>query len=106
MRKGSGKKISEQIIEMEKIFHRKQPTFPSQLKILHNGSFGYRDFYKSIHAVATSKELSDRDLISLILKPSLTLNKFQVYHAGIDINHLLVEKKNLPGYQLITGSFF
>ena len=103
MREGSGKKVLEQIIEMEKFFHGKQPTFPSQLKMLCNGSFGYRDFYESIHAVATSKESSDRDITSLILKPSLTLNKFQTYRAGIDINHLLLEKKNLTGNQLITG---
>ena len=75
MREGSGKKVSKQIIEME-IFNGRQPTFPSQFKMLCNGSFGYRDFHESIHAVATSKESSDRDVTSLILKPSLTLNKY------------------------------
>ena len=29
MREGSGKKETEQTIEMEKLFHVKQPTFPS-----------------------------------------------------------------------------
>ena len=33
----------------------------------------------------------------------MSFNKFQTYRAGIDINHLLLEKKNLTGNQLITG---
>ena len=67
--------------------------------MLYNGSFGYRNLYESIHAVATSKESSDRDITFLILKPSLTLNKYQSYRAGIDINHLMLEKKILTVWQ-------
>ena len=38
MREGSGKKSTEQTIEMEKFLHGKQPTFPSQLKMSRNGT--------------------------------------------------------------------
>ena len=69
MREGSGKKATNQIMETEKLFHGKQPTFPSQLKMLCNGSFGCRDFYECIHAVETPKESYDDDITSLILKP-------------------------------------
>ena len=103
MREGKGKKMQDQFIWMERFFHGKKPVFPSQLKLLCNGSFGYEDFYESIHVVATSKESTNRDITSLILKPSLTLNKFQSFRAGSDVNHLLLEKKNLTGNQLITG---
>ena len=103
MREGKGKKVQDQLIWMERFFHGKKPTFPSQLKLLCNGSSGYEDFYESIHAVATSKESTNHDITSLILKPSLTLNKFQSFRAGSDVNHLLLEKKNLTGNQLITG---
>ena len=52
MREGKGKKIQDQLIWMERFFHGKKPVFPSQLKLLCNGSFGYEDFYESINAVA------------------------------------------------------
>ena len=74
-----------------------------QLKILWNGSFRCRDFYESVHVVSISKESSDADVTSLILKQSLTLNKFQTFRAGIDMHYLMLEKKNLPGNQLISG---
>ena len=52
MREGKGKKVQDQLIWMERFFHGKKPTFPSQLKLLCNGSSAYEDFYESIRVVA------------------------------------------------------
>ena len=70
--------------------------------MLCNGSFGHIEFYESIHAVAASKELSYAGITSLILKPSLALNKFQTHRYRIDMHYLMLEKKNLTGDQLTT----
>ena len=56
MKEGDSMKLKDQYIEMDRFFHGKVPTLPSQLQIFCNGGNAYRDFYKSIHAVAKLKD--------------------------------------------------
>mmetsp|Transcript_8139 Transcript_8139/g.10341 ORF Transcript_8139/g.10341 Transcript_8139/m.10341 type:complete len:445 (-) Transcript_8139:187-1521(-) len=103
MKEGGSKNLTAQYEEMHKFFHGKEPTFPSQLKLFCEASLAYRDFYESKFAVLTSKESSNDDAETLILKPSLTLNNYVYYRAKIDIKHNSLEKKSLSGKQLIAG---
>ena len=102
MREGSRKKASEQVFEIEKFFHGKNKTFLSQLKMSCDGSLACSDFHESTHVAATSKESTESDISCLILKPSLALNTFQHCRAGIEMEYLALEMKNLTGVQLST----
>ena len=57
MKEGDSMKLKDQHIEMNRFFHGKAPTFPSQLQIFCNGGNAYRDFYESIHAVENRKNI-------------------------------------------------
>ncbi len=103
IREGSGKTLKQQMDTLYQFFHGEEPTHPSQLKLLCNGGYPYNEFYESISKVATTKSSSANDTSSLVLKQSLSLDRFRSYYPGIDIKHKDLEKKNMTSPMLMTG---
>ena len=106
LKEGNGKTLVHQWDTIGRFYHGKDKTHPSQLKMMCEGTFCYRDFYETKISTATDKDSSSAsNTSSLVLKQSLTLDKFRSYYAGVDITYLDLEKKNLlPSCNLlVTG---
>jgi hypothetical protein len=103
IREGSGKTLKQQMDLLYQFFHGQEPTHPSQLRLLCNGGYPYNEFYESSSKVATKKSSTANDTSSLVLKQSLSLDRFRTYYAGIDIKHKDLEKKHMTGLMLMSG---
>ena len=103
IREGSGKTLKQQMDSLYQFFHGQEPTHPSQLRLLCNGGYPYSEFYESSSKVATKKSSTANDTSSLVLKQSLSLDRFRTYYAGIDIKHKDLEKKHMTGLMLMSG---
>jgi hypothetical protein len=68
IREGSRKTLKQQMDLLYQFFHGQEPTHPSQLKMLCNGSYLYSDVYKSSSKVVTTKSSTANDTSLLVLK--------------------------------------
>ena len=103
MKGGKGKTLMQQYDTLYAYYHGKEPSRPSQIKILCSGGYGYGDLYDSIQKVATSKSASTETTEELVLKKDLHRDPTRVFRAKKEINYLDLEKKSASSPLLVTG---
>ena len=103
MKGGKGKTLMQQYDTLYAYYHGKEPSRPSQIKILCSGGYGYGDLYDSIQKVATSKSASTETTEELVLKKDLHRDPTRVFRAKKEINYLDLEKKSTSSPLLVTG---
>ena len=100
MKEGVGQTAKQQYETLYTFFHGDSPSQSSQLSLMCDGAYHYGDFYEEINPVITRKSPSNKEVTpSLVLKQSLTRDKFRSYYAGIDIRSKDLEKKTCQGPQ-------
>ena len=100
---GASKKLITQYDEMEQFFHGKEPSHPSQVRLLSEASSPYHLLFDEVHSVATKKNASVSNTTRFVLKDILSLDSSRKYFSNESINYLDLEKKNRTGSLLITG---
>ena len=100
---GKGKKLKRQEMELERFFHGEEPDYPSQISLLANASYSYRELYDGSTVVSTNKNDSREDITANTLKDCYTAGSNIKFRSGIDITSLDLERRFLTGKQLITG---
>ena len=98
-----GEKLKRQEMEIERFYHGQEPNYPSQISLLANASYSYRELYDGSTVVSTNKNDSMEDITANTLKDCYTAGSNIKFCSGIDINSLDLEKRFLTGKQLITG---
>ena len=105
LRQGKGKKNSDLYKSMSDLYHGKESSIPSHIKLLSEASFCFKDLYDPSTLVELDKTSnSTRESVQqYVLKTSLTRIKTRQFHAGVEITSLDLEKKNCSGPQLMSG---
>merc|ERR1719246_340874 len=65
---GEGKRISQQQAEMEMFYHGRPPNHPSQIKLLAEASYSYRDLYDVDTTIALKKSDNQNSTTHYTLK--------------------------------------
>jgi len=100
---GVGKKLKTQEIELGRFFHGHAPNHPSQIKLLADASYNYRDLYDEERLISTKKTNNKQDIIQYTLKSCYTRGSTVRLRSGIDITHIDLEKRLRTSDQLIAG---
>ena len=90
-------------MELEWFYHGQEPNYPSQISLLANASYSYRELYDGSTVVSTNKNDSMEDITENTLKDCYTAGSNIKFRSGIDITSLDLERRFLTGKQLITG---
>ena len=91
--------MKRQEIELERFYHNQGPNYPSQIVLLANASYSYRELYDGSTLVSTNKDHIFHDIISNTLKDCYTRGSNVKFRSGIDITSLDLEKRFLTGNQ-------
>ena len=110
LRSGNAKSLNQQYSTMSKLFHGQEPATPSNLKLLCNAAYVYKDLYDVFDesTVVTSTTMENVDSIiansqKYVLKSSLSRDGSRNYFAGIDIVATDLEKKSRNSAILSSG---
>ena len=108
MRSGNAKSLQMQYDTMSNLFHGDEPSVASNIKMLSNGSYLYKDLYDlEENTDAITSKSSQSTLASQVPKLSIKINlsrdKFRRYYADKDIIRTDLEKKSRNGKQLVSG---
>ena len=108
MRSGNAKSLQMQYDTMSNLFHGDEPSVASNIKLLSNGSFLYKDLYDlEENTDAITSKSSQSTLASQVPKLSIKINlsrdKSRRYYADKDIIRTDLEKKSRNGKQLVSG---
>ena len=103
---GKCTQLRRQEMELERFYHGHEPNYPSQIVLLANASYSYRELYDGSTLVSTNKDNSLYGIIAKTLKDCYTRGSNVKFHSGIDITSLDLEKRLLTGNQQITGRRF
>ena len=88
MKQGKGKMVMQQHDTMYQYYHGKPPSRPSQIKMLCDGVYSYRELYDAKQNISTSKNDSQGTTTELILKKSLHCDSTRVFRATKEIGYL------------------
>ena len=100
---GVGKKLAVQQKELAKFFHGQPPHHPSQVKLLAQGSYTYRELYEEELSIVKKKGNDKGNAVVLNLKQIFAPGCMLRYRCGIDINHIDLEKSLRTGKALLSG---
>ena len=106
LRTSGSKSLTAQYDYMSSLFHGDEPSIPSNIKLLCEGSYVYKDLYDIVEdeAVVSRSSIQNTECrSSLSLKVSLSRNKSRVFFAGKHIVRSDMEKKGRNGQQLVSG---
>ena len=106
LRSGGSKSLNSQYDYMSSLYHGDEPSIPSNIKMLCDGSFVYKELYDIAgdEAVVSKSSSDDSDSrTNLSLKVSLSRNKSRMFFVGTDILRSNLEKKGRNGQQLVSG---
>ena len=106
LRTSGSKSLTAQYDYMSSLFHGDEPSIPSNIKLLCEGSYVYKDLYDIVEdeAVVSRSSIQNTECrSSLSLKVSLSCNKSRVFFAGKHIVISDMEKKGRNGQQLVSG---
>ena len=108
MRSGNAKSLQMQYETMSNLFHGDEPSTSSNIKMLCDGSYIYRDLFdleESTDAITSKSSQSTvtSQVPKLTLKPNLSRDKSRMYFAGKHILRSDLEKKAKNGKQLVSG---
>ena len=108
MRSGNAKSLQMQYDTMSNLFHGDEPSVASNIKLLSNGSYLYKDLYDlEENTDAITSKSSQSTVASQVPKLSIKLNlsrdKSRRYYADKDIIRTDLEKKSRNGKQLVSG---
>ena len=106
LRSGGSKSLNSQYDYMSSLYHGDEPSIPSNIKMLCDGSFVYKELYDIAgdEAVVSKSSCDDSDSrTNLSLKVSLSRNKSRMFFVGTDILRSNLEKKGRNGQQLVSG---
>ena len=105
LHQGKGMKQRELYASIFDLYHGKPPSKPSNLKLLCNASYSFKDLFDESSDLTTSKEssTSKQSLKTFCLKTKLHRDKSRKYFAGVDIVYNDLEKKNRTGTPLMSG---
>ena len=106
MRSGKAKSVTAQYEYMSSLYHGEEPSIPSNIKMLCDGSYIYKDLYDVVDSDSITSKSDDavagsRDIFSL--KSSLTRDDSRTYYTNRDILVADLEKKGRNGQQLVSG---
>ena len=98
MRSGNAKSLQMQYETMSNLFHGDEPSIASNIKMLCDGSYIYRDLFdleESTDAITSKSSQSTvtSQVPKLTLKPNLSRDKSCIYFAGKHILRSDLEKK-------------
>ena len=96
LRSGGSKSLNSQYDYMSSLYHGDEPSIPSNIKMLCDGSFVYKELYDIAgdEAVVSKSSSDDSDSrTNLSLKVSLSRNKSRMFFVGTDILRSNLEKK-------------
>ena len=97
IKQGEGKLLTQQHGFMHIFFHGKEPTHPSQIKLLCDGVGCYNQFFDEALYIAKSKTSTLKGVNSIFLKENLTKDAHCIYVTqNILVSDL--EKKILPDH--------
>ena len=107
LRSGGSKSTSAQHDYMFSLFHGDDSSIPSNVEMLSNGSYVYRDLF-DVHeceesVISESDNANAESRLSLSLKVSLTRDSSRRYYAKSEILPCDLEKKGRNGKQLVSG---
>ena len=97
LRTSGSKSLTAQYDYMSSLFHGDDPSIPSNIKLLCEGSYVYKDLYDIVEddAVVSRSSIQNTECrSSLSLKVSLSRNKSRVFFAGKHIVRSDMEKKD------------
>ena len=103
MKCGGGKKLVTQYDEMNTFYHGKEPTHPSQIRLLSSASSPYCLLFDQSTSIATKKRDDMASISQYALKQIVSLDASRTFYCGEDIRVDDLEKKNRTGSVLITG---
>ena len=108
MRSGNAKSLQMQYETMSNLFHGDEPSIVSNIKMLCNGSYVYREIFdlEEVTEAITSKASQTTSLSQqpkMTLKLNLSRDKSRMYYANKDILRSDLEKKSRNGKQLVSG---
>ena len=75
-------------MEIERFYHGEEPNYPSQISLLANASYSYRELYDGSTVVSTNKNDNMEDITANTLKDCYTAGSNIKFRSGIDINSL------------------
>ena len=100
---GFGKKLAQQQKELARFYHGQAPNYPSQIKLLAEGSYTYRDLYDEETLVVTNKKSDKSSSVQLFLKSVFVPDSTIRYRSGIDITGVDLEKTLRTTSLLLSG---
>lgn len=65
---GKGKKIMRQEIELESFCHSHPPNYPSQIALITDALYSYRELYDEFTTISTNKDNNMQDISENTLK--------------------------------------
>ena len=104
LRSGGSKSLNSQYDYMSSLYHGDEPSIPSNIKMLCDGSFVYKELYDIAgdEAVVSKSSCDDSDSrTNLSLKVSLSRNKSRMFFVGTDILRSDLEKKE----EMVSSQF-
>ena len=106
LRSGSAKSLNAQYETMSNLFHGDEPSIVSNIKMLADGSYVYRDLFNVEDCDVVTSKSSEADIScppKLTLKVELSMDKSKTYYANNDILRSDLEKKSRNGNQIVSG---
>ena len=103
MKGGKGKTIKQQVDFMNVFHHGKEPSRPSQIKLLCSGTLHCSALYEVEQRISTSKADDSVSTTDLALKKILHRHPTRKFRSTKEINVLDLEKKCNSSPLLVTG---
>ena len=103
LKRGGGKKLRDQQESMVNFFHGQSKTHPSQIILLAEASYSYKDIFDLSVNPPTKKNKTKEDVRVHTLKKSISWDDSRDYICGYDIRVQDLEKNNRTGNQLVSG---
>ena len=89
---GKGKTLVQQHDALYAYYHGQPPSRPSQIKMLCEGNYLYRDLYDAKQKISTSKKDTEASTTELVLKKTLHCDTNRVYRATKEITYSDLER--------------
>ena len=100
---GMAMKFKKQQEQLARFYHGQPPDHPSQIKLLAQGSYTYRELYEEESSIITKKSDEISSSVHLYLKPMFSPGSIGRFRAGIDITEVDLEKSLRTGKTLLPG---